>query len=259
MANFMKLVHNENIKIYSRVRTWVMLGILVLLSALFPVLISYSTSEDTSMWQGVVLTATIVFMLNSIFAVIIAADSVAGEFSWGTIKLLLIRPWSRSKILISKYIAVILFSLLTTVVLLVLSLLFSSLFLGGQEGSAPLSGNVSDGTYVALTFLYNYVDLFVILALAFMLSSVFRSSALAIGLSIFIIFTSSIFAAIFSPERFSWAKYILFNNMDLTRFIGTDVDANGLTLGFSAAVMAVYYIIFLVVGWLIFNRRDVAA
>ncbi|MFD2875395.1 ABC transporter permease [Paenibacillus rhizoplanae] len=47
-----------------------------------------------------------------------AADSVAGEFTWGTIKLLLIRPWSRSKILLSKYISLVIFSLVSTGVLI---------------------------------------------------------------------------------------------------------------------------------------------
>ena len=37
-------------------------------------------------------------------------DMVAGEFTWGTIKLLLIRPASRSKILLSKYLTTLLFA-----------------------------------------------------------------------------------------------------------------------------------------------------
>lgn len=41
-----------------------------------------------------------------IFTIILAADSIAGELSGGTFKLLLIRPASLSKILLSKYISV---------------------------------------------------------------------------------------------------------------------------------------------------------
>lgn len=70
------------------------------------------------------------FFLNTIFTALVAADSVAGEFTWGTIKLLLIRPWSRSKILLSKYISMVLFSLFSTLLLIVFgygsALIFSS-------------------------------------------------------------------------------------------------------------------------------------
>src|SRR5699024_5352275 len=43
-------------------------------------------------------------MLVSLFTIVIAAGIIAHEFRWGTIKLLLIRPISRSTILLSKYI-----------------------------------------------------------------------------------------------------------------------------------------------------------
>ena len=46
----------------------------------------------------------------SIFTIIVAAGIVANEFSTGTIKLLLIRPVSRFKILCSKYVGSLLFS-----------------------------------------------------------------------------------------------------------------------------------------------------
>ena len=47
-----------------------------------------------------------------LFTIIIAAGIVASEFNWGTIKLLLIRPIKRGKILVSKYMTVLLFGLL---------------------------------------------------------------------------------------------------------------------------------------------------
>lgn len=72
-----------------------MLGILAFCNAILPVLFSMVDSGgQTTLWDSVMLTASFTFYLCTIFSVIVAADSVAGEFSWGTIKLLLIRPWS---------------------------------------------------------------------------------------------------------------------------------------------------------------------
>lgn len=60
-----------------------------------------SPSENYSMWDFVA-DSTPLIDFAGLFTIIIAAGIVASEFNWGTIKLLLIRPISRTKILISK-------------------------------------------------------------------------------------------------------------------------------------------------------------
>lgn len=258
LGSFGNLILNENMKIFRRPRTWIMLAILVLISLLMPVLLREGMgSAGVPFWEAAVTTVQIVFFLNTIFCVVIAAEAVAGEFTWGTIKLLLIRPWSRSKILASKYLTVIIFSILSTLVVIVMATGMSYLLFSHDGPSG--SGN-------ALTLWgYLYVDLFITLAIAFMVSSVFRSGALAIGLSLFIMFSQSIFSLIFNPVRYEWAKYVLFNNMDLSKYMTSGADfalmggpSAGMTLGFSIAVLAVYYVIFMVISWVVFSKRDVA-
>lgn len=64
MGEFAALIHNENIKIYSRVRTWIMLFILALMSALFPALIYYTSTGDpsgTGVWDNFQMTVSISF------------------------------------------------------------------------------------------------------------------------------------------------------------------------------------------------------
>lgn len=259
MSSFSSLVHNENIKIYRRIRTWIMLFLLVVLSILLPVL-TYVTSEPQyrpDMWSSFQMTLSAMFFLNTIFTVVIASDAVAGEFSWGTIKLLLIRPWSRSKILLSKYVAMVLFSILTTVLLAVCAF-GASRILFPTEGASTLVGSWSQGTYSLLDIGCRYIELFLTAAIAFMVSSVFRASGLAIGLSLFIMFAKDVFTAIFSPERYEWAKYLLFTHMNLSSYLVSDQGPGGVTLGFSIAVLAIYYAVFLLLSWVVFSRRDVA-
>ncbi|AIQ50916.1 ABC transporter permease [Paenibacillus sp. FSL R7-0331] len=260
MGEFAALIHNENIKIYSRVRTWVMLAILGLMSALFPALIYFTSSSDpVGVWDNFQLTVTISFFLNTIFTVVIASDAVAGEFSWGTIKLLLIRPWSRSKILLSKYISMILFSLLSTAVLIAFGYASSLIFSGQDTPDVTNLMSWSPAAYSFMDLFCRYIELFLTAALAFMVSSVFRASGLAIGLSLFIMFTKNIFVQIFSPERFEWAQYLIFTHMDLRVYLLSDTGPGGVSLYFSAAVLAAYYVLFLAVSWLVFSKRDVAA
>ncbi len=262
LGSFGNLILNENMKIFRRPRTWIMLSILALISLLMPVLLREGMgSNEVLYWEVAVTTIQITFFLNTIFCVVIAAESVAGEFTWGTIKLLLIRPWSRSKVLASKYLTVVGFSILSTLLVIVMAMLTSYILFSHD---AP-GGSSSPATNALTLWGYLYVDLFITLAIAFMVSSVFRSGALAIGLSLFIMFSQSIFSLIFNPDRYEWAKYVLFNNMDLSKYMTSGADfalmggpSAGMTLGFSIAVLAVYYIIFMVISWVVFSKRDVA-
>ncbi|ANS73393.1 ABC transporter permease [Paenibacillus yonginensis] len=256
MGNFLQLINNENMKIYRRLRTWVMMGLVILIPALIAVLMKVSMNNEPGPWD-MFSELTVMYVLVSIFSAVIFADIVASEFGWGTIKLLLIRPWKRGKILLSKLLAGILFSLLLTVLFMAVDFILSfALFHGTSSSSYP--GGHSAFSYSMEMLLYRYVDLMVICIFAFMLSTLFRSSGIAIGLAMFILFARNIFQLLLDPERYSWAKYVLFTNMDLSRYMLGSGTA-GMTLGFSAVVLAVYVIVFLAVSWIVFIKRDVAA
>ena len=257
MIDFLKLVANENMKIYSRVRTWVMLGILIFFNVMLPVLLNL-TGAPMDHWTAFTWTESFTFMLNTIFTVVIAADLVAGEFTWGTIKLLLIRPWSRGKILLSKFLAMILFSLLGTAIVAGVGMLSSALLF---SSISPISfrPEVSGAEAAMLMLLTDYIELFVISLIAFMISTVFRSGSLAIGLSMLMLFTKDLFGILFNPEKYEWAKYILFLHMDLGDYIHSPIGPGGVGVGFSIAVLVGYCLIFALVSWWSFAKRDVAA
>ena len=266
MSSFWNLVLNENMKIYRRSLTWTFLSILAIFSLLLPVLFRQGMgSTGISIWESASTTVGIVFVfLNSIFCVVITTEVVAGEFTWGTIKLLLIRPWSRSKILASKYVAVIGFSLLSTLLIIILATGMSYI-LFSQSVPYDQGDSVNTAGHVIASWGFSYVDLFITIAIAFMLAIVFRSGGLSIGISLFIIITRNPLSLIFNPNRYEWTKYVLFTNMDLGKYMdsatgsGLITEANaGMTLGFSIAVLAVYYVIFMLISWVVFNKRDVA-
>lgn len=258
LSNFLMLIQNENMKIYRRVRTWIMVALLIFLSIVFGSLFSLGDdSSSLSAWDALD-QLSFLYYLVSIFSAVIAADIVAGEFTWGTIKLLLIRPWTRTKVLASKLLAVLIFTLFMTVVFFVSTVVVSFLIFPNMpsdlfpQGSSPLSS-------ILESLLYSYIDLLVITLFSFMLSTVFRSSGIAIGLSMFILFAGNIFTMLFNPIRFPWAKYMLFANMNLSKYRGGQVGPAGMTLEFSAAVLTGYVLLFLAVAWFVFKKRDVAA
>ncbi|QMV43217.1 ABC transporter permease subunit [Cohnella cholangitidis] len=267
MANFMNLVQNENMKIYSRIRTWIMLGLIVLIPILISIIVLLAGGgDDTSSWSMMLLESIFVFMLITIFTVVVASDSVAGEFSQGTIKLLLIRPWSRSSILLSKYIATILFAIGFTIVAFVVMLLVNIACFGYSSGSQELSDGmltgISDWNFILQVYLFRFITLILIVTFGFMMSSAFRSSGLAIGLSIAFLLAGNIITGLFAMADKPWVKYVLFMHLDLSSYINGGsgpIPNHPTTLGFSLAVLAVYFVIFNAISWTVFTKRDVAA
>jgi ABC-2 type transport system permease protein len=188
-----------------------------------------------SEWMFVIQTATL-------FEVIIASDIVASEFGWGTIKLLLIRPVSRMKILMSKYAAVLIFAALMLAVSFLASCLIGGMAHGfGGAGDVHLyvqNGVVQESSmalHVFGTYLLKSVNLLMIATLAYMLSAVFRSSSLAIAVSMLCLFAGAGVTMLLS--KYGWAKFILFANTDLTPYLDGNAPIPGMTLGFSAAVL----------------------
>jgi ABC-2 type transport system permease protein len=255
LSNLLNLIQNENMKIYRRPRNWIMMGLLLLITLAVAIILKTVSNGDVggNMLQFMTICKSFTIIVF-VFSVVVTAEIVAGEFTWGTIKLLLIRPATRSKILLSKYIASILYLLLLLAFLYIVSAIVGFLFFGNAGDAAGLS---------MLSILKSYgfrtIDLFMNLTFAFMISSVFRSSMLAIALSFILTFVSGTVMTVLVQLKYDWAKYILFANSDLELYTeGHRPLMEGMTLGFSLTMLLIYYIVFIVLSWTVFSKRDVA-
>ena len=319
MLSFIRLLQNESMKIYRRIGTWVMIGILLAATLLFGILLKLDSPNDfegkdwrkvldeqnkgyekqlaeaekegdsnayqeylresyainqyrldhnitpeDSAWEFV-QNASGLTSLITLFTIIVGATSVAGEFSWGTVKLLLIRSVSRSKILLSKYIATFQFALTMLVILFLFSFLVGALLFGLGDLTQPYlayeSGEVVEKSMLLHTlslFGFRCVNLLMMATFAFMISTVFRSSSLAIGLAIFLMFAGVQMVSILAMMDQTWIKYLLFANTDLTPYFDGTPWVEGMTLSFSLTMLAIYFVLFNVTSWLIFNKRDVS-
>ena len=102
------------------------------------------------------------------------------------------------------------------------------------------------------------VNLLMMVTFAFMISAVFRSSSLAIGLATFLMFAGVQAVAILAALEQGWVKYILFANTNLTPYFDGTPLVEGMATSFPITVLAIYFVLFNVVSWVIFNKRDVA-
>lgn len=217
---------------------------------------------DNNSREKMIVDSSGVGSIVVLLVVIVAAGIVASEFSQGTIKMLLSRPVKRWKILTSKYMTVILFGIVLMLVGFGVSIISAYVIFpsgGGQElvwnGKEVVEVSVwGRGLYMLLL---SFANVFVTGTFAFMIGSVFRSSSLAIGLSLFSYFTGSTVVMLLS--KYEVVKYIVFTHMDLTIYESNFRIVEGITMGFSLIVLAVYLIVFLVISYTTFMKRDITA
>ncbi|MBM7665857.1 ABC-2 type transport system permease protein [Solibacillus kalamii] len=208
------------------------------------------------------LSLSLTIMVTGIFTVVIAAGIVSSEFGTGTIKMLLTRPVSRWKILLSKLVASILYGIVLFAAGIVVALIIG-MALFGTDSSIALS--IVDGQIVQETVkntfiettLYSLGSTIMTIIFAFMIGTIFGSSTLAVSLSLFILLMGS--TATMFIAQYDFAKYIWFAN-DLSYYApGSMPMIEGLTFTFSLVVNIVYAVIFLAITFGYFMKRDVTA
>jgi len=205
--------------------------------------------------------------LVTLFVVVVGSANVAAEFSDGTIKQLLIRPHHRWRILLSKYIAVIIYALLLVLTLIVSGYIIGLILFGSGDFNMKIFEITLEGRKVAevgtqfmLKMLYFIPSLLIIMTIAFMLSTLFKSQALAVGIGIFVLFFSSTIGGIILmlADKYTWAKFLIFPHLDLTVYALQDRILEDITMPVSLAILAVYYAIFMMLTFFFFQKRDIS-
>ncbi|MCY0869038.1 MAG: ABC transporter permease, partial [Firmicutes bacterium] len=198
------------------------------------------------------------------FILVIAGDIVASEFASGTIKMLLTQTATRTRILLSKYIATLLFALFATALMFVASVLIGWIFFGTAGASSPevfvnahgVVTQMPTAGYLLMMYGFLLIQALMMITIAFMISSIFRSSALAITISLLAYLVGNTLVAALSS--YSWDKLILFADTNLSQFVVNGPSIQGLTLGFAITVLVAYFVVMNVLSWLVFVKRDVA-
>ena len=205
--------------------------------------------------------------LVTLFVVVVGSANVAAEFSDGTIKQLLIRPHQRWRILLSKYIAVIIYALLLVLTLIVSGFIIGLILFGSGDFNMKIFEITLEGRKVAvvgtqfmLKMLYFIPSLLIIMTIAFMLSTLFKSQALAVGIGIFVLFFSSTLGGIILmlADKYTWAKFLIFPHLDLTVYALQDRILEDITMPVSLSILAIYYAIFMMLTFFFFQKRDIS-
>ncbi|MCH1642648.1 ABC transporter permease [Paenibacillus timonensis] len=252
MLSFTRLVVNEWLKM-SKKRSFFIPYALIAVFIAGMLYMMYAFSEQPPAFLEFAAMAVSRYGLGqmlTLLVIICTAGIVAKEHSLGTIKLLLIRSQSRIRILASKYVAVLLFTLSLFVFTLAVALLGGGLIFGfgGVQGTGW--DDVLYGAWYQLVYTVVYVTI------TFLASILTRSTGATIGIGMFLVLLEELAVVLLS--RYAFAKYIIFANADLSVYMNGNPPLPGMTLTFSAVVIAAYLALFLAISFVTFKKRDVA-
>ncbi len=215
-------------------------------------------------------------LLIPLLIAVFGADLVSSEFAEGTITLLLTRPVARWKVLLSKVVAMMLFTTLTLLAAFFLAWGISGVAFGWSGWAAPMLTGFRLGPGAAGGFdlsnmrsLPLWQDTFAAWGLAWfsalavgsitlLLSVVFRSAAAAMGTMMATLVGGTILSRVASD--WDGAKWFFVTNLPLPDFYaGMPTPFEGMTLAFSVWVLLAWAAASLAVAFLLFTRRDVTA
>ena len=199
--------------------------------------------------------------------IMIAGTIVSEEFNKGTIKLLLVKPYTRNQILLSKFLTVLIISAFVIVSTILMQILVGGILFGFESLFEPvvvynLSTNaiqeINIFAYLGIQTLTQLPIIILLATLAFAISTIFSNSALAITVSLLGYMGASIINQLAIAYNLTFMKYFVTMNWDLSQYLfGGLPYMEGMNLITSIIICVVYLLIMLIPTFIIFKKRNI--
>lgn len=245
--------------------------------------------QDGSTFDAFSFIKTLFMVLGTIFiavgVMVFTGDIVSGEFTPPTMKVLLTQPVSRAKVLASKFIAVAGVALFLILAVEILSFLIMGLIFGFGNSNYPIitgtiykwdlaqsaygghplvavvgsSYIISTGQFVVRMFLLQILFIITCVSVAFMLSSIVKSSMVSVSVSIVIVVAFTILLQM--PALKNLAQYI-FTSYGTVGQILTGEGAMRynnpyVSTSFGIGTLIVTSIVCYLISHIVFTRKDI--
>ena len=202
-----------------------------------------------------------------VVVVMIAGTIVSEEFNKGTIKLLLVKPYTRNKILMAKAITTLMMIIFIIVVTLVMQILIGGIIFGFDSLSEPVVAyNFNTNTMEEMNIFANLgvqtltqLPMIILLAtLAFAISTLFTNSTLAITISLLGYMAASIINQLAIGYDLQFMKYFVTMNWDLSIYAnGALPYMEGMNMTMSIIICIVYFLIMMIPTFMVFKKRNI--
>lgn len=212
-----------------------------------------------------------IFVLLPLLIILLAGDSVCGEFSSKTIKILLTRSVPRWKVLLSKYLALLILFSIVILEMAMLSLIVSGFLFNNWGFYEPIATgfNSTSGTldvsnvikvtqlqYLILVYSLGWFVSVIVGTISFMVSVLVRNTATSIGIMMATLIGGG-FLQLFLAD---WpiVKYFFVINLNLPQYLtGSYTPINGMSLLFSTLVLLAWGISAFIISFVVFTKQDI--
>lgn len=274
-----RLIQLELIKIIKRPRTYIgFIAIFIIVGALQSAMyfegesliaIGIQNLRDDFRLEGKIINVNLMtyILLNSLIVQIpiliclVTGDSIAGEASSGTLRLILQRPYSRTKIYIAKSITGFIYTL-SLLIFLALMTYGLGYFLFGdgdlivlRRGVHVFSENDVWWRFL-IAFGLGLLSMLVVASLSLMISSFVNNSIGPIVGTIAILIALNIIFTLGAPLFKEILPYVFTTHFIKWQYL-FDYDLNLPAIKFSVIVQLAYIVIFNTIGIINFKRKDI--
>lgn len=202
-----------------------------------------------------------------IFIVMIAGSMISEEFNKGTIKLLLVRPYNRVKILLAKFIVCILSLLLFILVVASCQFIIGGIIQGFDSTSIPAVvynfdtkqiETISIFKYILITAIAKLPMYLLLLTLSFACSTIFTNTPIAIVIPLLGYMGSELINLLAINYNIKLLTYFVTLNWDFTQYLfGGLPNYEGLTVPFSLIICTIYFVIMLITTFITFKKKNI--
>lgn len=202
-----------------------------------------------------------------IIILITSSTIISNELKEGTIKLLLIKPYTRNQILLSKYLSMIIVMVLSIIYLYLTQLLIGGFYLGFSslqekvviynfQLSTIMCYNIFGYTF--LRILLKLPMLILLSTLSFLISIITSNNILPLTISLIVYIFSASIKSLAINYNLKIMKYLLTMNWNINEYLfGKLSEYKYLNLTTSIIICIIYYIFLLVLSFIIFNKKDI--
>lgn len=202
-----------------------------------------------------------------IIILIISSTILAEEISKGTIKLLLIKPYKRFEILLSKYLTIIIILILSIIFLYITQFLIGGFFLGFEslkekvviynyQKSQIMCYNIYGYTLIRL--ISKLPKIVLIATLSYLLSIISSNSTISLTITMLIYMFSQSIQTIAITYNVKIMKYLLTTNWNFTEYLFGGISTfKYINLKLSIIICIIYFIIMTTASFILFNKKEI--
>ena len=203
----------------------------------------------------------------TVMVIMIAGTIVSEEFNKGTIKLLLVKPYSRNKILLAKFITMLIMIIFSIIAVVVMELIVGGIIFGYDSLSVPVlqynfNANrletINIFVYLGINILTQLPIIILLATLAFAFSTIFTNGAVAIALPLLGYMGSEVINLLVVEYNVKFMKFFVTMNWNFSEYLfGKLPMMEGLTAGFSAVICIIYFLIMIIPTFIIFKKKNI--